>query len=100
MKIIKQFKKIAKIFALAASVAAMLFASVSFAFKKMHKEKYERAKSNAQRAKDKKYDEIKKSSGNSLILNSHNASELQSIAKRIKDENAEQIQNRISEAGL
>lgn len=92
----KIIKKIAAVISAAAGILAIIF----FGFRKNKNRKIQKAKSKAQEAKDKKYDEIKKSNGASLVINADNAVELQSIADKIKADNAERIQDKLNEGGL
>lgn len=96
----KALFKIIKKFAAAISAAAGVLAIIFFGFRKNQNRKIQKAKSKAQEAKDKKYDEIKKTNGDSLVINADNAVELQSIAGKIKADNAERIQDKLNEGGL
>ena len=96
----KALFKIIKKIAAAISAAAGVLAIIFFGFRKNKNRKIQKAKSKAQEAKDKKYDEIKKSNGASLVGAACNAAELQSIADKIKADNAGRIQDKLDQAGL
>lgn len=81
-----------------ASVGVLLIATLFFGKRKTTTESFKTE--NAKKKKEELYEKIKNKSSADLVNGADNASALQSIKNEIRDEANEQIQNRITEAGL
>ena len=92
--------KIVKTVAAVLSAAAAFFVFIFFRNRKKIKQKIDNAKIKAQKKKESVYEKIKKSDGSDLVDNACNANELHAIRNGIKQDAAETIQHKISEAGL
>lgn len=98
MKII--LSKIVKTVAAVLSAAAAFFVFIFFRNRKKIRQKIDNAKIKAQKEKESVYEKIKKSDGSDLVDNACNADELHAIKGKLKQDAAESIQHKISEAGL
>lgn len=92
--------KIVKTVAAVLSAAAAFFVFIFFNNRKKTKQKIDEAKIKAQEEKERVYEKIKKSDGCDLVDNACNADELHAITGKLKQDAAESIQHKISEAGL
>lgn len=92
--------KIVKTVAAVLSAAAAFFVFIFFSNRKKIRQKIDNAKIKAQKKKESVYEKIKKSDGSDLVDNACNANELHAITNGIKQNAAETIQHKISEAGL
>lgn len=92
--------KIVKTVAAVLSAAAAFFVFIFFSNRKKIRQKIDNAKIKAQKEKESVYEKIKKSDGSDLVDNACNANELHAITGKLKQDAAESIQHKISEAGL
>lgn len=92
--------KIVKTVAAVMSAAVAFFVFIFFNNRKKTKQKIDEAKIKAQDKKESVYEKIKKSDGSDLVVNACNANELHAITGKLKQDAAESIQHKISEAGL
>lgn len=92
--------KILKTVAAVLSAAAAFFVFIFFNNRKKTKQKIDEAKIKAQKEKESVYEKIKETDSSDLVDNAYNADELHSITNGIKQDAAETIQHKISEAGL
>ena len=92
--------KIVKTVAAVLSAAAAFFVFIFFSNRKKIRQKIDNAKIKAQKEKESVYEKIKGTDSSDLVDNAYNADELYSITNGIKQDAAETIQHKISEAGL
>lgn len=92
--------KIVKTVAAVMSAAVAFFVFIFFNNRKKTKQKIDEAKIKAQDKKESVYEKIKKSDGSDLVDNACKANELHAITGKLKQDAAESIQHKISEAGL
>lgn len=92
--------KIVKTVAAGLSAAAAFFVFIFFSNRKKIRQKIDNAKIKAQKEKESVYEKIKETDSSDLVDNAYNADELHSITNGIKQDAAETIQHKISEAGL
>lgn len=93
-------RKILKTVAAVLSAAAAFFVFIFFSNRKKIRQKIDNAKIKAQKEKESVYEKIKETDSSDLVDNAYNADELYSITNGIKQDAAETIQHKISEAGL
>nr|WP_314782276.1 hypothetical protein [uncultured Treponema sp.] len=93
-------RKILKTVAAVLSAAAAFFVFIFFSNRKKIRQKIDNAKIKAQKEKESVYEKIKGTDSSDLVDNAYNADELYSITNGIKQDAAETIQHKISEAGL
>lgn len=93
-------KTILKAVAAALSAAAAFFVFIFFNNRKKTRQKIDKAKIKAQQKKESVHEKIKESDSGVLVDNACNADELHAITGKLKQDAADSIQHKISEAGL